>query len=79
MRVLIAYYSRTGYTGTLAQRIAEELKSRGHEVVFERIETARQKSQMELTLQAMYQYPTRRAMSGFLVFPPLVAEALHSA
>ena len=41
MRILIAYYSRTGYTGTLAQRIAEELKSRGHEVTFERIEVAR--------------------------------------
>jgi len=57
MRVLMAYYSRTGYTGTLAQRIAEELGSRGHEVVFEQIEMARQKSRWNLLLRQMYQYP----------------------
>ena len=57
MKVLIAYYSRTGHTGTLAQRIAEELKSRGHEVVFERIEVTRQKSRWNLLFRQVYQYP----------------------
>jgi len=57
MRVLIAYYSRTGYTGTLAQRIAEELKSRGHEVVFERIEMVRQRGRWNLLFRQIYQYP----------------------
>lgn len=57
MRVLIAYYSRTGYTGTLAQRIAEELESRGHEVVFERIEMVRQRSRWNLLFRQIYQYP----------------------
>jgi hypothetical protein len=57
MRVLIACYSRTGHTETLAQRIAEELKSRGHEVVFERIEVTRQKSRWNLLIRQIYQYP----------------------
>jgi len=57
MRVLIAYYSRTGHTEKLAQRIAEELKSRGHEVVFDRIQVARQKSRWNLLFRQAYQYP----------------------
>jgi hypothetical protein len=57
MRILIAYYSRTGYTATLAQRIAEEMESRGHEVVFEQIEVARPKSRWNLLLRQIYQYP----------------------
>jgi hypothetical protein len=57
MKVLIAYYSRTGYTSALAQRIAEELKSRGHDVVFERIEVARRKSRWNLLFRQIYQYP----------------------
>jgi len=57
MRVLIAYYSRTGYTETLAERIAEELKSRGHEVVLERIEVVKQKSRWNLFFRQIYQYP----------------------
>jgi hypothetical protein len=57
MRVLIAYYSRTGYTETLAQRIAEELASRKHEVVFERLEVVRPKSRWNLLSRQIYQYP----------------------
>ncbi len=57
MQVLIAYYSRTGYTETLAQRIEEEMKSRGHQVVCERIETATRKSRWNLLLRQVYQYP----------------------
>ena len=57
MRVLIAYYSRTGYTETLAERIAEELKSRGHEIVLERIAVVRQKSRWSLLFRQIYQYP----------------------
>jgi len=57
MRVLIAYYSRTGYTETLAERIAEELKSRGHEIVLERIKVVKQKSRWNLLFRQIYQYP----------------------
>ncbi len=38
MNILIAFYSRTGYTKELALLIAEELMARGHEVELERIE-----------------------------------------
>ena len=57
MRVLIAYYSRTGHTETLAERIAEELKSRGHEIVLERIDVVKQKSRWNLLFRQIYQYP----------------------
>lgn len=57
MRVLMAYYSRSGHTESLAQRIAEELKSRGHEVLFERIQGVRRKSRWNLLLRQIYQYP----------------------
>jgi menaquinone-dependent protoporphyrinogen IX oxidase len=38
MKILIAYYSRTGYTGILAERVARELRLRSHTVVLERLE-----------------------------------------
>ena len=57
LKILVAYYSRTGHTYTLAERIAEEFKARGHEVVFERIEAARQKSKWNLLFRQIYQYP----------------------
>jgi len=58
MRFLVAYYSRTGYTGTLAQRIAAEFESRGHEVVSERIETVKRRSRWNLLFSLRYQPPT---------------------
>ncbi len=57
MKILVAYYSRTGYTETLAQRITDEFESRGHEVICEQIEVARQKSRWNLLLRQVYQYP----------------------
>lgn len=42
MNVLIAFYSRTGYTKELALIIAEELVSRGHEVELEKIEPVKE-------------------------------------
>jgi hypothetical protein len=57
MKTLISYYSRTGHTETLAERIADELTSRGHTVVLERIKVVKQKSRWNLLLRQMYQYP----------------------
>ena len=57
MRVVIPYYSRTGHTERLTERVAGELKSRGHEVVLERIEVVKQKNRWNLLLRQVYQYP----------------------
>ena len=35
MRILIAYFSRTGSTESLAAALADKLKSRGHTIEFE--------------------------------------------
>jgi hypothetical protein len=57
MKILIVYYSRTGYTGTLAERIARELQLRSHTVVLERLEVVEEKSKWNLLLRQVYQYP----------------------
>jgi flavorubredoxin len=57
MKILLSYYSRTGNTERLAQRIAEELKTRGHTVVFDRIEVVKPKSRWNLLIRQVYQYP----------------------
>jgi hypothetical protein len=57
VKILIAYYSRTGYTAILAERIARELQLRSHTVVLERIEVVEQKSKWNLLLRQVYQYP----------------------
>ncbi len=44
MKILIPYYSRSGHTGRLAQRLAAELDARGHEVVLEKIEAVRERN-----------------------------------
>ena len=40
MRILIAYFSRTGSTQKLAAALADELRSRGHAIEFEVIKPA---------------------------------------
>jgi hypothetical protein len=57
MKILLAYYSRTGNTERLAQRIAEELKSRGHTPVVDRIEVVKRRSRWNLLARQIYQYP----------------------
>jgi hypothetical protein len=57
MKILIAYYSRTGYTGILAESIARQLQLRGHTVVLERFEVLEKKSKWNLLLRQVYQYP----------------------
>jgi hypothetical protein len=57
MKILIAYYSRTGYTGNLAERIARELQLRNHSVLMDRIEVVEEKSKWNLLLRQVYQYP----------------------
>jgi hypothetical protein len=57
MKILIAYYSRTGYTGMLAERIARELQLRHHTVVLERLELVKRKSKWNLLGRQVYQYP----------------------
>ncbi len=57
MKILIPYYSRTGHTEILTERIAQELKSRGHAVVLERIRVVKQKNRWNLLLRQIYQYP----------------------
>lgn len=44
MKILIPYYSRSGHTERLALKLAEELGSRGHEVVLEKIQAVRERN-----------------------------------
>ena len=57
MKILIAYYSRTGFTEKLADRIAQELKLRGHIVKTDRIDVVNRKSCWNLLFRQIYQYP----------------------
>jgi hypothetical protein len=41
MRILVAYYSRTGHTARLAEALAAEARRRGHAVTVERIQAVR--------------------------------------
>ena len=49
MQILIAYFSRTGHTETLALALAKNLRSRGHTVTLERIITTQMRSKWRLT------------------------------
>ena len=57
MRILIAYYSRSGYTAILAERIAQELRLREHTVVLDRLDVVKKKSKWNLLFRQIYQYP----------------------
>ena len=57
MKILIACYSRTGFTEKLAERIAQEFKSRGHIVKRDRIDVVNKKSCWNLLFRQIYQYP----------------------
>jgi hypothetical protein len=57
MKILIACYSRTGFTEKLADRMAKELKSRGHIVKRDRIDVVSRKSCWNLLFRQVYQYP----------------------
>jgi hypothetical protein len=57
MNILLAYYSRTGHTERLAQRVAERLTSRGHTVVIDQIAVVKRQSRWNLLLRQVYQYP----------------------
>ena len=57
MKILIAYYSRTGFTEKLANRMAQELKSRGHIIKRDRIDVVKRKSCWNLLFRQIYQYP----------------------
>src|SRR4030042_1091140 len=57
MRILIAYYSRSGYTAILAERIAQELRLREHTVVLDRLHGVKKKSKWNPLFRQIYQYP----------------------
>jgi hypothetical protein len=57
MKILIAYYSRSGHTEKLAEIITEELKSRGHTVIIERIKAVREPNKWVLLAKQIYTYP----------------------
>jgi len=57
MKILIACYSRTGFTEKLADRIAQALKARGHIVKRDRIDVVNRKSCWNLFFRQIYQYP----------------------
>ena len=57
MKILIACYSRTGFTEKLAERIAKELTSRGHIVKMDQIDVVTKKSCWHLLFRQIYQYP----------------------
>ncbi len=49
MKILIPYYSRSGYTEQLALTLATELSARGHEIVMEKIIAVRERNKWMLT------------------------------
>ena len=57
MKKLLAYYSRTGHTERLALHLADELRTRGHTAVIERIEVMKPKSRWNLVIRQIYQDP----------------------
>jgi hypothetical protein len=57
MKVLIAYYSRSGHTEVLARHLADELRRREHTVLLDRIEVLEEKSRWNLLLRQVYHYP----------------------
>jgi len=57
MKILIVCYSRTGFTEKLAERIARELKSRGHLVKKDFLNVVNKKSCWHLLFRQIYQYP----------------------
>jgi hypothetical protein len=57
MKILVAYFSRTGHTERLAELVREELESRGHEIVVERIEARKRRSKWIILAQQVYTYP----------------------
>ena len=57
MKILIVCYSRTGFTEKLAERIAQELKSRGHIVKRDLLNVVNKKSCWHLLFRQIYQYP----------------------
>lgn len=48
-KILIPYYSRSGYTQQLALALADELSNRGHRVVLEKIVAVRERNKWLLT------------------------------
>ncbi len=57
MKILIAYYSRTGHTDKLAEILAKELNYRGHTVLIDRIEVVKRRNRWILLAQQIYTYP----------------------
>ncbi len=57
MKILLAYYSRTGHTERLALHLADELRTRGHTAMIERIEVVKPKSRWNLVIRQVYTYP----------------------
>lgn len=58
MRILIAYFSRTGSTEKLAAALADELKSRGHTIEFEVIKPAVRYSLLREMSRDFPRYPS---------------------
>jgi len=57
MKILLPYYTRSGCTGKLADCIAQELRSRKHTVVFDRLNVVKRKTSLNLLIRQIYQYP----------------------
>jgi len=57
MNILIVCYSRTGFTEKLAERIAQDLISRGHSVKREFLDVVDTKNCWTLLFRQIYQYP----------------------
>ena len=57
MKILIAYYSRTGYTKELALILAEKLKEKGHELFFEEITPTKYENKWPFIWREIWFYP----------------------
>lgn len=57
MKILMPYYTRSGCTGKLADRIEQELESRGHTVFVDRLDVVKRKTRWNLLFRQIHQYP----------------------
>ena len=67
MKILVPYYSRSGYTERLAKALAAELIVRGHEVVLEKIVAVRERNKWLLVPPLL---PLLPLLPLYLLYPP---------
>jgi len=70
MKILMAYYSKTGYTKYLTTKIAEKLEAEGHTLFFEEIESVEEESKWPFLWKEIWFFPS----VGLTIFSYLYSE-----